>query len=181
MLIEAPITPWQPACHRIKQATLRWELNGAQALRREVFCVEQEIFDGHDRDAIDDHAITLVALTTMAGAPDRVVGTVRIYRGEDGAWWGGRLAVARDQRGARGLGTGLIQLAVRLGNRLGCRRFLANVQAQNVPLFEKLHWASLDRLEIGGVLHHRMEADLAFYPPEVDGLTGFLSLARRAA
>jgi hypothetical protein len=39
------------------------------------------------------------------------------------------------------------------------------VQLPNVRFFQRLHWTSLDSLEIQGVPHHLMEADLAYYLP----------------
>ena len=64
------------------------------ALRRAVFCDEQGIFAGDDRDAIDD-ASRMPARrdVVLGGAPDEVVGTVRIHEAEPGVWWGSRLAV----------------------------------------------------------------------------------------
>lgn len=178
MLFE-PASPWFAQNHRVKFATTRWERNGARALRRAVFCEEQGLFEGSDRDAIDNGAITLVATSILAGDPDRVVGTVRIYEAQPGIWWGGRLAVAPGHRRAGGLGTALIDLAVRSGHAFGCRRFLANVQAPNVAFFERLHWRRLSDLDIAGIAHSHMEADLDHYPPFADGATGFVTLNRR--
>src|SRR5947207_13283002 len=45
-----------PCEFRVQWAATRWELDSAMALRRAVFCVEQGIFPGDDRDVIDDHA-----------------------------------------------------------------------------------------------------------------------------
>ena len=41
-----------------------------------------------DRDEHDEYAIHYAALLR-----DEIIGTVRIYRDQDGIWWGGRLAV----------------------------------------------------------------------------------------
>jgi putative N-acetyltransferase (TIGR04045 family) len=107
---------------------------------------------GDDRDAIDDHAI-LVALSMMGGMPDQVVGTVRIHRAEPGLWWGSRLAVHPSFRSQGHLGATLIRLAVSRAHARGCHTFLAHVQSQNVPLFEKLHWRSLGRVAMHGRPH----------------------------
>ena len=58
---------------------------------------------------------------------------------------------------------------------------VANVQVQNVKLFERMSWTSLEEFELYGVVHHRMRADLAAYPPFAQAETGFRSLARKAA
>ncbi len=166
------------ACHfRLKSAEEEWERAGAAALRARVFCDEQRVFQGHDRDAIDDEAIHFVALSTMAVLADEVVGTVRIHRGEPGLWTGSRLAVDRRYRRVGALGTALIRLAVGTANALGCRRFTAHVQAQNELLFRHLHWRRIAAAELHGRPHVLMEADLAAYPPLPDALGGFHALA----
>lgn len=170
------------ACHfRLKFATETWERNGAAALRRQVFCDEQGIFDGHDRDAIDDTAIHLVALSTMAVLADEVVGTVRIHQSEPGVWSGSRLAVDRRYRRVGALGAALIKLAVSSANSFGCTRFHANVQAQNELMFRRLNWSRISEIELHGQPHVSMQADLAAYPPLADAPGGFHALARKAA
>ncbi|SMF89793.1 putative N-acetyltransferase, MSMEG_0567 N-terminal domain family [Azospirillum oryzae] len=176
-----PERPFVPGLHRIKHATEGWELRQAAALRRQVFCVEQGLFDGDDRDAIDDRALTIVALSELCGMPDRVVGTVRIHEPEPGEWIGSRLAVAADHRRAGSLGASLIRMAVCTTTARGCARFHALVQSQNALLFRRLRWRTLAEVELHGRPHHHMEADLAHYPPIHDGAAGFLTLARRAA
>ncbi|NMG64713.1 GNAT family N-acetyltransferase [Azoarcus indigens] len=138
----------------------------ALRLRRAVFCEEQGLFAGDDADDIDRHALTLIArpLAEPAAGPGPVVGTVRIHRLAPRVWQGSRLAVAADFRRVGAIGGALIQLAVRSANTLGCDRFVAQVQARNVPLFERLHWRSVEALELHGQPHHLMEADLAHYP-----------------
>ena len=93
-MIFEPFERFSPSEFRIKFAASRWERDGAYALRRQVFCEEQGLFED-DRDAVDDYAITLVALSMLGVAADQVVGTVRIHEDEPGLWRGSRLAVAR--------------------------------------------------------------------------------------
>jgi putative N-acetyltransferase (TIGR04045 family) len=170
-----------PAEYRVKFATEAWERREAAALRRQVFCEEQGIFQDDDRDAIDDIAIPLVVISSLGVAPDDVVGTVRIHEAEPGIWWGSRLAVAAAYRGIGALGTSLIRLAVCSACGRGCRRFYAHVQSQNALLFQRLHWRTIEEKEIHGRPHHFMQADLAHYPPIADPEVGFLSLPKRAA
>jgi len=170
-----------PAEYRLKLATEPWERRQAAALRRKVFCDEQRIFATDDRDAIDEFAIQLVAISSLGVAPDDVVGTVRIYEAEPGVWWGSRLAVATAYRGIGALGTSLIRLAVCSARSRGCRRFYAHVQSQNALLFQKLHWRTIEETEFHGRPHHFMRADLAYYPPIANPEVGFLSLPKRAA
>jgi len=170
-----------PAEYRVKFATELWERREARALRRRVFCEEQGIFDGDDRDDIDAIAIPLVVISSLGVAPHDVVGTVRIHQAEPKVWWGSRLAVARDYRRIAALGASLIRLAVCSAHARGCRRFYAHVQSQNALLFRRLHWRTIEEIELCGRPHHFMEADLACYPPFPDPETGFLSLPGRAA
>jgi putative N-acetyltransferase (TIGR04045 family) len=176
-----PFPAFLPAEYRIKFATEVWERREAAALRREVFCEEQRIFSGDDRDAIDEVAIPIVAISSFAVAPQEVVGTVRIHEAEPGIWWGSRLAVAASYRKIGALGTSLIRLAVSSAHARGCRQFFAHVQSQNALLFRRLHWTTIEERSIHGLAHHFMQADLAHYPPILDAETGFLSLPKTAA
>lgn len=182
MLVE-PVKPFLASGIQIKWATETWEKSAASALRRDVFCEEQQVFEEDDRDALDTVAIPLVAVSLLGGAADEVVGTVRIHRdvAELDTWWGSRLAVERRYRRLGRIGADLIRLAVSSAHGRGCRRFLANVQSQNAPLFRRLHWRTLDEFEIHGRLHHRMEADLGYYPPFETPELGFFSLPKVAA
>jgi putative N-acetyltransferase (TIGR04045 family) len=180
-MIFDPFKPFTASDFQIKFATESWEQREAAALRRAVFCREQGLFGGgDDRDAIDDVAITIVAISLLGVAAGEVVGTVRIHQPEPGLWWGSRLAVAEDYRRVGALGAALIRLAVSSAHALGCRTFLAHVQGQNLPLFQQMSWTTLEELELHGLPHHRMQADLAAYPPILQPETGFRSLRRAA-
>jgi putative N-acetyltransferase (TIGR04045 family) len=172
-------TRFTPCEFRIKWADGGWEIHEARRLRRAVFCTEQGVFADDDRDAIDAHAQPLVALSCIGGMPDQVVGTVRIHldddKGGDGVWWGSRLAVHAGFRKHGRIGMTLIRLAVSSARARGCSVFLAHVQAQNQPLFEKLHWKPLRDELLHGRPHVLMQADLAQYPPCHDPLTGFVT------
>lgn len=170
------------ACHfRLKFATEGWEQEGAAELRRRVFCDEQGIFKNHDRDAIDDEAFHLVALSTMAVLVDEVVGTVRIHQSEPGVWYGSRLAVDRRYRRVGALGAALIKLAVSSANSFGCVRFFANVQAGNELMFRRLAWARVSEVELHGQPHVFMQADLTAYPPLANAPEGFHAVAKKVA
>jgi putative N-acetyltransferase (TIGR04045 family) len=159
---------------RIKLATTQAERDATRLLRRIVFCEEQGLFSGDDSDDIDAVALPLAAIAGPLDQPGEVVGTVRIHQAGDGIWWGSRLAVARAARRQAAVGSGLIKLAVGAAKALGCRTFLAHVQRQNVPMFEQLHWHTLQELDAHGRPHCLMRADLSFYPPIHDGEVGFL-------
>jgi len=160
------------------------ELAGYWRLRRQVFCEEQAIFTGSDRDGHDDCMLPIICTTLIAGMEDRVVGTVRIDERSPGVWWGSRLCVHPDFRklgsispgvpvrnhqpgfyAKRSIGAGLIYKAVSSAHALGCHRFLATVQRQNAIFFRRLHWKVLEEIELHGMTHVKMQADLDFYPP----------------
>jgi putative N-acetyltransferase (TIGR04045 family) len=48
---------------------------------------------------------------------------------------------------------------------MGCREFLATVQHQNARFFQRLHWETLGELELFGLRHVKMRADLSYYKP----------------
>ena len=180
MILEA-FDPFAPCHFRLKAATEPWERHGAAALRRAVFCHEQHIFADDDADAIDATAIHLVAVSSVAVLADEVVGTVRIHQGEPGTWTGSRLAVERRFRRVGALGAALIRLAVSSANARGCTRFTAAVQAQNEPMFRRLAWHRVAELDLHGLPHVLMEADLAAYPPMTDARDGLHAVATKAA
>lgn len=160
--------------YTIKWVTLPWERTQAYALRRRVFCQEQGIFEHDDLDDIDGHAHLLVALGNLAGWHEEVVGTVRIHQPQPGVWFGSRLAVDGSYRRQGQLGPTLIRLAVSSANALGCQAFYAHVQAQNVPLFQRMHWQSLEKMTLRGIPHVMMQADLSHYPPCYDPNSGMV-------
>jgi putative N-acetyltransferase (TIGR04045 family) len=146
----------------------RQSLQAYWRLRRTIFCQEQTLFDGCDRDDLDAHAYPIVALDHRlegVGPGDGVVGVVRILEERPGLWYGGRLGVDASHRRHNQIGKGLIWKAVTTAHGWGCQRFLATVQLQNVRFFERLHWHSLETQDLHGVTHHLMEADLNYYYP----------------
>jgi putative N-acetyltransferase (TIGR04045 family) len=133
------------------------------ALRREIFCLEQGLFDGDDRDAHDDGAYPIICLRDT-----RVVGVVRIWETASGDWWGGRLGVDADFRAAAVVGRRLVQTAVGTARAWGAHRFRATVQRANVAFFRRLRWRTLEEIELLHQPHHLMEADLTWYTPTTE-------------
>ncbi len=179
-MIFEPFPAYAPTGFQIKYAVTPWEERGAAQLRRDVFCAEQGLFDGDDRDALDETAIPIVAASLMGVTADAVVGTVRINELAPGLWQGSRLAVAPAFRRVGILGSALIRLAVSSAHARGCTRFLAHVQGQNALLFRRLRWRTLEVIELHGRPHHVMEADLNFYPPFATPEAGFVALRKAA-
>jgi putative N-acetyltransferase (TIGR04045 family) len=162
VILEA-VTPFRSRDVAFKLALEDWELSAYYTLRRRIFCHEQRLFVGDDRDAIDDQSLPIVAVSRLAGIPDDIVGVVRVWQEAPGHWWGGRLATHPDHRRNGTIGPGLVRLAVRTACRRGCTRFQATVQVPNVGLFERLHWRVTGEADVCGRPHALMEADLDHY------------------
>lgn len=157
--------PLVTGIYRVKLVSEPWERRAHAALRHQVFCVEQGLFDCRDQDEFDASAIPIVAVSYTAVLDAEVVGTVRIYEQSPGVWFGSRLAVRSDWRGVGGLAGALIRCAVNTAVSRQCNAFFANVQRANVRLFRRLHWRSLRQTTVCGEPHHLMEADLTRYAP----------------
>ena len=149
--------------HLLRQRTPL--LEGYWQLRRAIFCEEQHLFEASDRDDLDAACYPIAAVHHGESHGGQVVGVVRIVETAPRLWYGGRLGVQHDFRRHNQIGKGLIWKAVTTAHGWGCERFLATVQIQNVRFFQRLHWRSIEELEIRGIRHHRMEADLAYYAP----------------
>ncbi len=183
-MIFDPFQDFTPPDFIFKIARTPFEWGGYWELRRAIFCDEQRLFLGSDRDEIDDHATAIVCETLLAGMEDAIVGVVRIDERAPGIWHGSRLGVAAGfrsvkkispsvatrnlqpfYRGFGALGAGLIFKAVSTAHALGCKEFLATVQHQNARFFERLHWEPLAQLELHGLPHVKMRANLDYYRP----------------
>lgn len=167
--------------YHICAAVAPWQQAGAADLRTRVFVQEQGLFSGHDRDGIDEVAMPLVAVAEGASGGPVVAGTVRIHEAAPGIWWGSRLAVAPEWRRVGKLGSELIRLAVGIAHARGAVEFHAHVQAQNVVLFRRLHWAVMAEVDLHGRPHAHMLADLCHYPAIENPALGWRILASGAA
>jgi putative N-acetyltransferase (TIGR04045 family) len=147
--------------YHFKLASGQAEIVAYYQLRHRIFVEEQGLFLDRDRDALDAISYPIIAVTPDVSS---VVGVVRIYEPEPRLWYGGRLGTHPDYRRGWQIGKGLINKAVTTANAWGCDRFLATVQIQNVRFFQRLHWDSLEEIEIRGIAHHLMQADLNYYP-----------------
>lgn len=158
--------PFVPGEYRIKHVSERWEQAACRALRQQVFCREQAMFDGDDTDERDADALTIAAIACIAGMPEQLVGTVRLHCDDHDAahWSGSRLAVHADYRRCAWLGSELIRHAVSTAVARGCRQFSAHVQPQHRSLFERLHWQVVATSTVQNRPHLQMQADLRHYP-----------------
>lgn len=189
MIIEKPL-PYKGKYITFDFAFEPWQQRQYWDLRKEIFIDEQKLFEGSDRDKIDDHAIPIIAECSCGGALDQVIGMVRIDEREPGIWYGSRLGVAElyrllsgfnsdklfDQNipvhpFTLGVGAGLIFKAVSTAQALGCKEFYAHIQIQNLKLFERLHWNVLEKVQLHGMEHVFVKADLSYYPPSQISVT----------
>ncbi|MFC3341816.1 MSMEG_0567/Sll0786 family nitrogen starvation N-acetyltransferase [Paenibacillus abyssi] len=144
--------------YEFRLANSKEEVAAALTLRRQVFVEEQRMFALSDADEYDPESIYINAWKNDS----LLMGTVRCYPDQQdrSVWWGGRLAVHENYR-LRGIGVYLIEAAVSEMQRRSVRRFLAQVQQQNVKLFEKLGWSKVGEQFISyGQPHQLMEANL---------------------
>ena len=144
-----------------KVAESERELEEYFRIRREVFVLEQKVFQETDVDAYDTDpfhkAIHIIALKESDKA---LVGAVRCYRKEGDTWFGGRLSAARGFRNGR-VGAGLVRFAVETMKSEDCKDFYAYVQPQNVRFFIRLGWENVGEPEnYQGLPHQLMKADL---------------------
>ena len=156
-MIFEPFPAFLPSEYRVKFATEPGKTAKPRRCGAQVFCEEQHIFAGDDRDAIDDVAITIVAISSFAR---RDAGGRR--HGAHPRSGAGHLVglAARGRRRlpprSRALGTSLIRLAVSSAHARGCKRFYAHVQAQNAPLFRRVGWSTIEEIVLHGRPHHFM-------------------------
>jgi putative N-acetyltransferase (TIGR04045 family) len=141
-----------------------WQLAAYRRIRRDIFVHEQGLFIDSDLDEHDEDATAIVALSQCAGAPDEVIGVVRIYPAGAHTWFGGRLGVSMRYRARRIVGTALIFAAVSTARAWGCQQFLATVQARNVRYFEQHRFSRVAPVEICGHAHQLIRADLEAFP-----------------
>jgi len=130
------------------------ELAACFKIRKQVFVDEQKLFSESDQDEHDRDAVHIAAVTNHM-----IIGTVRIYKEEDGAWVGGRLAVKRKYRGKAG--KLLVLKAVEIVRSNNAKIFKAVIQEDNVPFFVNLKWDPVgDMFLHHGQLHQLMHAML---------------------
>ncbi len=114
-------------------------------IRENVFVTEMKMFEGSDVDSFDDEAIHIAVKDK-----DGIIGTVRVYRDEEGRWFGGRLAVNKGKRRGNAARM-LVKKAEEIASRVGADFLFAMVQEKNVNFFLKNGW----NVEKGPVEHHK--------------------------
>jgi predicted GNAT family N-acyltransferase len=136
------------------EAELRWaerpgELDGALALREQVFVGEQGVPVEMELDGRDEEALHLLAL---APGGEHVVGTLRLLFDGDTVKVG-RVAVQPGWR-RRGIAARMLDVALDESRRRGCRRARLASQLEVVALYERAGFAvESDVFEEAGMPH----------------------------
>lgn len=113
-------------------------------IRNDVFVRELRMFKDTDIDRFDDEAV-YIAVRDDA----EIIGTVRVYRDDNGRWFGGRLAVKKEKRKASAAKM-LVKKAEEVASYNGADILFAMVQEKNVNFFKKTGWEVKE-----GPLQHR--------------------------
>lgn len=141
---------------------MRWaagadDLNGALAVREEVFCGEQGVPHQEERDPLDDQALHLVALAPGDG---RVVATLRLLDEPDAARIG-RVAVLAQWR-HRGVASRMLALAVQRARREGHAKARLAAQIRAKALYEQAGFSvASEPFDDAGIPHVWMDRTLA--------------------
>jgi putative N-acetyltransferase (TIGR04045 family) len=123
------------------EIAVRWtaqplELEGALALREEVFCGEQGVSREEELDGRDEEALHLVALVPgEEHGEERVIGTLRVlFEGSRAKV--GRVAVQRDWRG-QGIASRMLESALAVARERGCEEVRLAAQMQATSLYAR--------------------------------------------
>jgi predicted GNAT family N-acyltransferase len=147
-----------------RELEIRWarsaaDVEDALRLREQVFCGEQGVPVSEERDALDDRALHLVAIT----GGRRVVGTLRLLRAGRVAKIG-RVAVEREWRGS-GIASRMLEAALTVACERGCREARLASQVRAVALYERAGFVvASEPFEEAGIAHVWMRRALAPAP-----------------
>lgn len=144
------------------EAVIRWaedahDVDGALALREQVFCGEQGVSREEELDGRDDEALHLVALEPEDG---RVIGTLRLLL-DDRVAKVGRVAVERSWR-RRGVAARMLALAVEAAGARGAREARLAAQTDAIALYEQAGFRIVSEEFVdAGIVHVWMSRPLA--------------------
>lgn len=132
----------------IKQIANPTELDKAFAIRRQVFCIEQNVSEEIEMDEFDD-----VATHLLAYIDGKAVGTAR-WRFTTGGAKMERFAVLKEYRG-KGVGEELVKYTL---DKLKDNDFIyLNAQESVIKFYEKYGFVVVgDRFYEANILHKRM-------------------------
>lgn len=136
---------------QIRRARTPEELEAAFALRYEVFCLEQGVPVGEERDGRDGEGLHLIAVDG-----DRLLGTCRlVFVGNTVQF--SRLAVAKPSR-RQGVATALLRVADAESRAQGASRLVLHAQTYARALYESSGYQPRGReFTEAGIEHVAME------------------------
>jgi len=139
---------------------IRWaqstaEVHRAHRVREQVFCVEQGVARSEEIDGLDERALHVLALEPK----DQVIGTLRLLLVGDVAKIG-RVAVEREWR-RRGIASRMLDAAVAVAQRRGCREARLASQLPATALYERAGFiVASEPFEEAGIAHVWMRRGL---------------------
>jgi len=139
-----------------KQATTRAELNGAFAVRHEVFIIEQNIAEEEEWDGLDDECLQFVA---RAGR--RIIGTARVRFPSPDYAKIERMAVLKMFR-RQGIGAGILDCIERELKGQGVIQTVLHAQLVAVPFYQSCGFIAIGTTFYeAGIEHIKMQKRLA--------------------
>jgi predicted GNAT family N-acyltransferase len=147
---------------------LRWargegDVRTAFEIRDRVFCVEQGVPRDEEIDALDEHALHLLAVERDE-AGDRALGTLRLLLEGERARIG-RVAVEADER-HRGVASRMLELALARAGDEGVVHVRLASQIVAAPLYERAGFVvESEPFDDAGIPHVWMARSLAPPPP----------------
>lgn len=133
---------------QIRQAAWPQDEAALRRVRAQVFITEQGVPEHLEWDGKDTQAVHLIAET----AGGLAIGTTRLL--PDGRI--GRTAVLPDYRG-RGVGSALLEQALRVARQQGLRTLSLHAQIQVVAFYERFGFEPVgERFEEAGIAHQAM-------------------------
>ena len=122
-----------------------------QAIRAEVFIVEQGVSSEHEWDGLDEEAYHFVAKTV--DSPPKIIGTARLLRSGQI----GRMAVLPPYR-KTGIGMKLLRVAMDYAHTKRFERIYLHSQTHAQEFYEKAGFQVVgDEFDDAGILHVEME------------------------
>ncbi len=121
-----------PAAINVRWAAASEEVEGAIAVREEVFCREQGVPREEEHDGRDGEALHVVALEPRG---ERVIATLRLLQDGTRAKVG-RVAVERHWR-RLGIATRMLELALQRAHEDGCTEVRLASQIEAKEVYEK--------------------------------------------
>lgn len=148
---------WDPALWpRVERVRFHEAEQDLRAIRREVFIEEQGVAEAEEWDGLDPACVHL-----LARAPDGTpLGTARLAPGGKV----GRMAVRAPARG-RGVGSGLLQGAIRLAREQGLSRLTLDAQLHAIPFYARHGFRAHGGIFLdAGIEHRQMSLELTRGP-----------------